>query len=103
MTYDNPPVIPEQQAGRFYFICRMTFVFVNSVQCWWTLACESCLAYEASCRQKQLTVEPTIVFFDVVSLQTRAYLIALEHADIDVNYNMSIQQLRNKSIKQSSG
>ncbi|KAA6368762.1 MAG: hypothetical protein EZS28_035711 [Streblomastix strix] len=60
MTYDNPPVIPEQYAARFNVICRMDPVVVDSIQCWWILACESCLAYVASCRQKQFSVERTI-------------------------------------------
>ncbi|KAA6364540.1 MAG: hypothetical protein EZS28_039933, partial [Streblomastix strix] len=32
MTYDSPPVIPEQQAARFYVICRMAHVVVDSIQ-----------------------------------------------------------------------
>ncbi|KAA6366719.1 MAG: hypothetical protein EZS28_037754, partial [Streblomastix strix] len=120
MTCYNPPVIPEQQAARFYVIRRMAYVVVDSIQCWWILACESCLAYAASCRQKQFSVERTILFFDVStneaqssfgvqsqsslkSKQARAYLIALAHADIDINCNMSILQLKNISIKYSKG
>ncbi|KAA6393346.1 MAG: hypothetical protein EZS28_011127 [Streblomastix strix] len=60
MTYDSPPVILEQQAARFYVICRMGPVVVGSIQCWWIFACESCLAYVASCRQEQFSVERTI-------------------------------------------
>ncbi|KAA6360376.1 MAG: hypothetical protein EZS28_044097, partial [Streblomastix strix] len=57
MTCDNPPVIPEP---RFDVICRMAPVVVDSIQCWWILACESCLAYVASCRQEYFSVERTI-------------------------------------------
>ncbi|KAA6356050.1 MAG: hypothetical protein EZS28_048423 [Streblomastix strix] len=60
MICDNPPVIPEQQAARFYVIRRMAPVVVDSIQCWWIPACESCLAYVASCRQEQFSVECTI-------------------------------------------
>ncbi|KAA6359340.1 MAG: hypothetical protein EZS28_045133 [Streblomastix strix] len=60
MTYDNPPVIPEQQAAWFYVICRMAHVVVDSIQCWRIFACESCLAYVASYLQKQFSVERTI-------------------------------------------
>ncbi|KAA6380657.1 MAG: hypothetical protein EZS28_023816 [Streblomastix strix] len=49
-----------KQAARFDVIRRMAPVVVDSVQCWWILACESCLAYMASCRQKQFSVERTI-------------------------------------------
>ncbi|KAA6353721.1 MAG: hypothetical protein EZS28_050752 [Streblomastix strix] len=73
MTYYNPPVIPErkiqqisssviviEQAARFDVICRMAPVVVDSVQCWWIFACESCLAYVASYRQEYFSVERTI-------------------------------------------
>ncbi|KAA6363203.1 MAG: hypothetical protein EZS28_041270 [Streblomastix strix] len=73
MTCDNPPVIPErkiqqtsssviviEQAARFYVICRMAPVVVDSIQCWWIFACESCLTNMASCRQEQFSVERTI-------------------------------------------
>ncbi|KAA6401968.1 MAG: hypothetical protein EZS28_002512 [Streblomastix strix] len=63
MTYDNPPVIPEliaEQAARFYIISRMAPVVVDSIQCWRIFTCESCLAYVASYRQKQFSVERTI-------------------------------------------
>ncbi|KAA6402874.1 MAG: hypothetical protein EZS28_001599 [Streblomastix strix] len=64
MTCDNPPVIPEP---RFYVIYKMTPVVVNSIQCWRNFDCELCLAYAASCRQKQFSVERSIGFFDVVA------------------------------------
>ncbi|KAA6371765.1 MAG: hypothetical protein EZS28_032708 [Streblomastix strix] len=88
ITCDNPQVIPEhkikqvsssviviEQAARFYVICRMAPVVVDSIQYWRILACESCLAHVASCRQKQFTVERTIGFLDVVARYKRRIII----------------------------
>ncbi|KAA6368621.1 MAG: hypothetical protein EZS28_035852 [Streblomastix strix] len=49
MTYDNPPVILEQQAAWFDVICRIAPVVVDSIQCWRIFACESCFTNMASC------------------------------------------------------
>ncbi|KAA6370633.1 MAG: hypothetical protein EZS28_033839, partial [Streblomastix strix] len=60
MTCDNPSVIPEQQTARFDVIRRMAPIVVDSIQCWWIFACESCLTNMASCRQEYYSVERTI-------------------------------------------